>query len=231
MLKVDSEPSLIHRIVACTLRRSSVSGKICGRTCDMTELVSSVADKIDRAVQRVTPLAYRVRRTGRRWVRRALRKPRSVSEGQICCRLLIQVLASFTKGGWRSTRGRDRLEPWFSALRLSGGGLLGAATVVPAGALRAAGSRRHGAETRRATEHGAQDHAGRSALRPDLASRIETGAGRRVLFVHVTTRHGRASHRHRLPTQCLGGFRSVDLPARRVARSSRSLSARMGRRM
>src|SRR5436190_2067448 len=63
----------------------------------MTELVSSVADKIDRAVQRVTPLAYRVRRTGRRWMRRALRKPRSVSEGPNLLPLLIQVLASFSK--------------------------------------------------------------------------------------------------------------------------------------
>src|SRR6266567_3494678 len=63
----------------------------------MTELVSSVADKIDRAVQRVTPFAYRVRRTGRRWVRRALRKPRSVSEGPNLLPLLIQVLASFSK--------------------------------------------------------------------------------------------------------------------------------------
>src|ERR1700756_3507508 len=63
----------------------------------MTELVSSVADKIDRAVQRVTPFAYRVRRTGRRWMRRALRKPRSVAEGPNLLPLLIQVLASFTK--------------------------------------------------------------------------------------------------------------------------------------
>src|SRR5437773_687100 len=63
----------------------------------MTELVSSVADRIDRAVQRVTPLAYRVRRTGRRWMRRALRKPRSVSEGPNMLPVLIQVLASFTK--------------------------------------------------------------------------------------------------------------------------------------
>jgi ABC transport system ATP-binding/permease protein len=63
----------------------------------MTELVSTVADKIDRAVQRVTPFAYRVRRTGRRLVRRALRKPRSVSEGPNLLPLLIQVLASFTK--------------------------------------------------------------------------------------------------------------------------------------
>src|SRR5207237_8138915 len=63
----------------------------------MTELVSSVADKIDRAVQRVTPFAYRVRRTGRRWMRRAMRKPRSVFEGPNLLPLLMQVLASFTK--------------------------------------------------------------------------------------------------------------------------------------
>src|SRR2546428_10462396 len=63
----------------------------------MTELVSSVADKIDRAGRGVPRLAYRVRRPGRRWVRRALRKPRSVSEGPTLLPLLIQVLASFTK--------------------------------------------------------------------------------------------------------------------------------------
>src|SRR5438046_318205 len=40
----------------------------------MTELISTMADKIDRTMQRVIPLAYRVRRTGRRLVRRALRK-------------------------------------------------------------------------------------------------------------------------------------------------------------
>src|SRR3954469_20125820 len=56
-----------------------------------------MADKIDRTMQRVIPLAYRVRRTGRRLVRRALRKPRSVSEGPNLLPLLIQVLASFTK--------------------------------------------------------------------------------------------------------------------------------------
>ena len=63
----------------------------------MTELVTTVADKIDRAVQKVTPLAYRIQRRGRRWVRRALRKPRSVSEGPNLLPLLIQVLASFSK--------------------------------------------------------------------------------------------------------------------------------------
>ena len=63
----------------------------------MSALVSTVADKIDRAVQRVTPLAYRLRRRSRRWMRRALRKPRSVSEGPNLLPLLIQVLASFSK--------------------------------------------------------------------------------------------------------------------------------------
>ena len=63
----------------------------------MTELVTSVADKIDRAVQRVTPLAYRLRRRSRRLLRRALRRPRSVSEGPNLLPLLIQVLASFSK--------------------------------------------------------------------------------------------------------------------------------------
>src|SRR5207244_8822548 len=63
----------------------------------MTDLVSSMADKIDRTVQRVIPLAYRVRRTGRRLVRRALRKPRSVSEGPNLLPLLIQGLARSTK--------------------------------------------------------------------------------------------------------------------------------------
>src|SRR5216117_3768766 len=65
----------------------------------MTQLVSTVAEKLDRAVQKVTPLAYRVRRQGRRLMRRALRKPRSVSEGPNLLPLLIQVLASFTKAG------------------------------------------------------------------------------------------------------------------------------------
>jgi hypothetical protein len=63
----------------------------------MSEPVPSFADKIDRAVQRVTPLAYRWRRRGRRWMRRAMRKPRSVAEGPNLLPLLIQVLASFSK--------------------------------------------------------------------------------------------------------------------------------------
>src|SRR5256714_371327 len=62
----------------------------------MTAL-TKVADKIDRAVQKVTPFAYRLQRQSRRWMRRALRKPRSVSEGPNLLPLLIQVLASFSK--------------------------------------------------------------------------------------------------------------------------------------
>src|SRR3982751_4223089 len=58
---------------------------------------TKVADKIDRAVQKVTPFAYRIQRRSRRWMRRALRKPRSVSEGPNLLPLLIQVLASFSK--------------------------------------------------------------------------------------------------------------------------------------
>src|SRR6059058_5171113 len=49
----------------------------------MAELLAQVADKIDRAVQRVTPFAYRMQR--------------SVSEGPNLLPLLIQVLASFSK--------------------------------------------------------------------------------------------------------------------------------------
>jgi ABC-type multidrug transport system ATPase subunit len=63
----------------------------------MSEPAPSFADRIDRAVQRVTPFAYRLRRRGQRWIRRALRKPRSVSEGPNLLPLLIQVLASFSK--------------------------------------------------------------------------------------------------------------------------------------
>lgn len=63
----------------------------------MAELLAQVADKIDRAVQRVTPFAYRMQRKSRRWMRRAMRKPRSVAEGPNLLPLLIQVLASFSK--------------------------------------------------------------------------------------------------------------------------------------
>jgi ABC-type multidrug transport system ATPase subunit len=63
----------------------------------MSETVSNIADRIDRAVQRVTPFAYRLRRRGQLWMRRAMRKPRSVAEGPNLLPVLIQVLASFSK--------------------------------------------------------------------------------------------------------------------------------------
>ncbi|MDQ6655664.1 MAG: ABC transporter ATP-binding protein, partial [Verrucomicrobiota bacterium] len=63
----------------------------------MAQTAPTFADKIDRAVQRVTPFAYRMQRKSRRWMRRALRKPRSVAEGPNLLPLLIQVLASFSK--------------------------------------------------------------------------------------------------------------------------------------
>ncbi|MEP6808742.1 MAG: ATP-binding cassette domain-containing protein [Chthoniobacterales bacterium] len=63
----------------------------------MSKPAPTLADKIDRAVQRVTPFAYRMQRKSRRWMRRALRKPRSVAEGPNLLPLLIQVLASFSK--------------------------------------------------------------------------------------------------------------------------------------
>src|SRR6187397_3543451 len=63
----------------------------------MPQPAPSLADKIDRAVQRMTPFAYRMQRKSRRWMRRALRKPRSVAEGPNLLPVLIQVLASFSK--------------------------------------------------------------------------------------------------------------------------------------
>src|SRR3981081_847426 len=62
----------------------------------MTRLTKG-ADKIGRAVQKVTPFAYRIQRRSRRWMRRALRTPPSVSGGPNLLPLLIQVLASFSK--------------------------------------------------------------------------------------------------------------------------------------
>src|SRR6201995_670692 len=63
----------------------------------MAELLAQGADRIDRAVQRGTPFDYRMQRKGRLWMRRAMRKPRSVAEGPNLLPLLIQVLASFSK--------------------------------------------------------------------------------------------------------------------------------------
>src|ERR1700730_4016536 len=65
----------------------------------------------------------------------------------------------------RAAGGGNRLEPWLPALRLSGNGLLGTASTVPASALRAAGPLGHGAKAQRAVEHGTQDHARCATLR------------------------------------------------------------------
>ena len=94
-VKSDYEPSL-NGSTPGLLRRSTDEVTLSPHPF-MTELVTSVADTIDRAVQRVTPLAYRLRRRSRRLLRRALRRPRSVSEGPNLLPLLIQVLASFSK--------------------------------------------------------------------------------------------------------------------------------------
>src|SRR5947199_2083203 len=63
----------------------------------MPPLVNTFADKFDCAVQKVTPFAYRMQRRRRMWMRRAMRKPRSVAESPNLLPLLIQVLASFSK--------------------------------------------------------------------------------------------------------------------------------------
>src|SRR3954462_5923351 len=63
----------------------------------MTELVSTMADKFDRTMQRVIPLAYRGRRTGRRLGRRAVRQPRRGSGGPNLLALVMQGLARFPK--------------------------------------------------------------------------------------------------------------------------------------
>ena len=166
----------------------------------MSELVTTVADKIDRAVQRVTPFAYRMQRKGRRWVRRALRKPRSVAEGPNLLPLLIQVLASFFKSGRRSFGGGNRFQLGISALRLPRSCLLRAAATLPAGALRATGP------LRMAQKLSAQLGADRKIMLGvqlyDLISQggTQAGAGGRFLFLHVPARDGGPGNRHCLST-------------------------------
>ena len=179
----------------------------------MTELVTSVADKIDRAVQKVTPFAYRMQRKGRRWMRRALRKPRSVSEGPNLLPLLIQVLASFSKADGVLLEEEIDSSLGFLALRLSGNGLFGTPPAFPPGPLRAAGSLGHGPKAQLAVERRPQNHARGPALRPHFPGGIEAGAGRRLLLVHVAARDGGPGNRHRLSIERLGGFRSFHLPA------------------
>src|SRR5215210_542128 len=54
-------------------------------------------DRLGHSLKRLTPLSYRLHRTGRHWMRRAMRKPRTVAEGPNLLPLLIQVLAGFSK--------------------------------------------------------------------------------------------------------------------------------------
>ncbi|MDP9292078.1 MAG: ATP-binding cassette domain-containing protein, partial [Verrucomicrobiota bacterium] len=56
-----------------------------------------VLEKIQRGMRTLTPLSYRAQRAARHWMRRALRKPRTVAEGPSLLPVLIQVLAAFSK--------------------------------------------------------------------------------------------------------------------------------------
>ena len=150
-------------------------------------------------------------------MRRALRKPRSVSEGPNLLPLLIQVLASFSKADGvlleeeiDSSLGflrYDYPEAVYSELRQLFRQALYEQQDLSAMAQKLAAS----------AERRSQDHARGAALRSDFASRPEAGAGRRILLLHVAARHGGAGDRHRLSTERLGGFRPADLSARRVA--------------
>jgi hypothetical protein len=183
----------------------------------MAELIAQVADRIDRAVQRVTPLAYRMQRKGRRWMRRAMRKPRSVSEGPNLLPLLIQVLASFSKADGvlleeeiDSSLGflrYDYPEAVYSELRQLFRQALYEQQDLTAMAQKLSA----------ATEHRAQDHARGAALRFDFASWPEAGAGGAVLFLHVAARHGGPGDRHRVSTERERGIGSWGLSARLFA--------------
>ena len=58
---------------------------------------ATLFDKLGHGIKRLTPLSYRLQRTGRHWMRRAMRKPRTMAESPNLLPLLIQVLASFSK--------------------------------------------------------------------------------------------------------------------------------------
>ena len=63
----------------------------------MAETYKIFREQIGRRFQFLTPMAHRVQNTTRRLMRRAMRKPRTVSEGPNLLPLLIQVLAAFSK--------------------------------------------------------------------------------------------------------------------------------------
>jgi len=63
----------------------------------MVSFPKHLAHNAGRALESLTPIGYRIERTGRTWFRRLLRKPRTVSEGPNLLPVLIQVLACFSK--------------------------------------------------------------------------------------------------------------------------------------
>lgn len=54
-------------------------------------------DRLGHRLRRLTPLSYRLQGKGTHWMRRAMRKPRTVAEGPNLLPLLIRVLAAFSK--------------------------------------------------------------------------------------------------------------------------------------
>jgi len=63
----------------------------------MVRLTKDISRHAGRVLESLTPLGFRIERTGRNWLRRLLRRPRTVSEGPNLLPLLIQVLACFSK--------------------------------------------------------------------------------------------------------------------------------------
>ena len=179
----------------------------------MSELATTFADKIDRVVQRVTPLAYRLRRRSRRLLRRAMRKPRSVAESPNLLPLLIQVLASFTKAD---------------------GVLLEEEIDSSLGFLRYDYPETVYSELRTLFRQALYEQQDLSAMAQKLAAQLSverkimlgvqlydliSQAGQKqeqvvaILLVHVAAGHGCAGHRHRLSTQRHRGFRYLHLSA------------------
>lgn len=63
----------------------------------MVSFPKNLARHAGKALESLTPIGYRIERTGRTWFRRLLRKPRTVSESPNLLPVLIQVLACFSK--------------------------------------------------------------------------------------------------------------------------------------
>ncbi len=63
----------------------------------MTDLVEKLGNRLSALTPSLTPLFHRLHSSGRTLARRALRKPRTMTEGPNLLPLLIQVLAAFSK--------------------------------------------------------------------------------------------------------------------------------------